>query len=259
MVDIHSHIIPGIDDGAKNMEMTLEMLKNAERYGTKEIVATPHYFAGYYGVPINVVKEKTKDLNNLAKKEGLDIKVHFGQEVYFSENILKYLDNGLVGTINESRYMLIELNMMKFSIEGVTEVLYELQLKGIVPVIAHPERYHMFIKKPSLINEFIEENFLFQLNMGSITGDFGKEAKKTAEIFLKNKIYSFIGSDAHRDKERSPDMTEGVEVLKEMDNNYFDYLNASGKKLLNNEKVEFIGNLIKEDKKLLGLFSKHQY
>ena len=146
--------------------------------------------------------------------------------------------------------------MRNFSVKEVIEILYELQIKGIVPVIAHPERYIKFIKNPSLINEFIREGFLFQLNIGSITGDFGKEVKKTAEIFLKNKIYSFFGSDAHRDEKRNPNMSTGVEALQAMDNNYFNYLNTSGEELLNNDEVKFIGKLIKEKKGLLGIFSK---
>ena len=152
--------------------------------------------------------------------------------------------------------MLIEFNMRSFSIKEVTEILYELQIKGIVPVIAHPERYIKFIKNPSLINEFVKEGFLFQLNIGSITGDFGKEVKKTAELFLKNKIYSFFGSDAHRDEKRNPNMKEGIEILKARDSKYFSYLQKSGEELLNNIEIKFIGNLIKEKKGLLGIFSR---
>lgn len=256
MVDLHSHLIWGIDDGSKSKEMTVNMLKQAVKGGTKKIVLTPHYLPGYYEVPISKVKEKVKELSLLAKEYELDIEIYCGQEVYFSENILEYYENKRIGTINESRYMLIEFNMRNFSVKEVTDVLYELQLEGIVPVIAHPERYYMFIKNPSLINEFIEEGFLFQLNIGSITGDFGKEVKKTAEIFLKNKIYSFFGSDAHRDEKRNPNMSIGIEALKNMDNDYFNYLKDSGERLLNNEEIKFIGNLIKEKKGLLGLFSK---
>ena len=256
MVDLHSHLIWGIDDGSKSKEMTINMLKKAVEGGTRKLVLTPHYLPGYYEVPINEVKEKTKNLSILAEEEGLDIQIYSGQEVYFSKKLLEYYENKLIGTINDSIYMLIEFNMKNFSIKEVIEVLYELQLNGIVPVIAHPERYHIFRKKPSLINEFIKEGFLFQLNIGSITGDFGKEVKKIAEIFLKNKIYSFFGSDAHRDEKRNPNMSKGIEVLKDMDNNYVNYLNDSGERLLNNEEIKFMGSLIKEKKGLLGLFSK---
>lgn len=256
MVDLHSHLIWDIDDGSKSKEMTINMLREAYLGGTRKLVLTPHYLPGYYEVPIDKVKERKKKLESLIKEENLNMEVYFGQEVYFSNKILENLEEGLIGTINNSKYMLIEFNMRNFSVKEVTEVLYELQLKGIVPIIAHPERYHMFIKKPSLINELIKEGFLFQLNIGSLTGDFGKDVKRTAETFVKNKIYSFIGSDAHRDEKRNPDMSKGIEMLKDMEKNYYKYIKDSSEKLLENEEVEFIGSLIKEKKGLLSIFRK---
>lgn len=257
MVDLHSHLIWNIDDGSKSREMTLNMLKQAIEGGTSKLVLTPHYLSGHYEVPIEKVKVKCQELKELAREEALDIEIFCGQEVYFTTNILENFENNLIGTINNSRYMLIEFNMRNFSVKEVIEVLYELQLKGIVPIIAHPERYNIFIKSPSLINEFIKEGFLFQLNIGSVTGDFGKEVKKTADIFLKNRIYSFFGSDAHRDENRNPNMSKGIEDLKLRDNNYFKYLKASGEELLRNEEIIFKGSKIKEKKGLLGLFSKY--
>ena len=258
MVDLHSHLIWGIDDGSKSREMTINMLKQAAEGGTKKLVLTPHYFPGYYDKSIDEVREKTKEISLLTKELGLDIEIYCGQEIYFNEKILENFEDKLIGTLNDSRYMLIELNIRSFQIEEVTEILYELQLKGIVPVIAHPERYHKFIKNPSLVNEFIKEGFLFQLNIGSITGAFGKEVKKTAEIFLKNNIYSFFGSDAHRDEDRNPNMFSGVELIKAMDNKYLGYLKESGENLLNNNEVIFIGKLIKEKRGLLAILSKRQ-
>lgn len=176
MVDLHSHLIWGIDDDSKSREMTINMLRQSVNGWTSKLVLTPHYLPGYYEVPINKVREKAEELSLLTKEEVLDIEIYCGQEVYFITNVLENFQNNLIGTINESRYMLIE---------------------------------------------FIKEGFLFQLNIGSITGDFGKEVKKTAELFLKNKIYSFFGSDAHRDEKRTPNMGEGIEALKNMDRNYF--------------------------------------
>ena len=254
MVDLHSHLIWNIDDGSKSKEMTTNMLKQAVSGGTTKLVLTPHYLKGHYEVQINNVKERANEVKELVKELGLNLEVYCGQEVYYSEHILENYLNKEIGTINDSRYMLIEFNMRNFSIEEVVDVLYELQLSGIVPVIAHPERYYRFINKPSLINEFINEGALFQLNLGSITGDFGKDVRKTAEIFLKNKIYSFIGSDAHRDENRNPDMSKGVEALKSMDRDYFSYIKDSGERLLKNEEILFLGSKIKEKKGLLGLF-----
>ena len=256
MVDLHSHIIWGIDDGSKSKEMTINMLRQAYLGGTKKLVLTPHYLPGYYVVPIDKVKERKEELETLIKEENLNIEIYLGQEVYFSSKILENLEEGLIGTIDNSKYMLIELNIKNFSLQEVTDVLYELQLKDIVPIIAHPERYNIFIKKPSLINELIDEGLLFQLNIGSLTGEFGKDVKKTAEIFLKNKIYSFIGSDAHRDENRNPDMSKGIALLKDIDKNYFEYIKDNAERVLENEEVEFIGNMIKEKKGLFNIFSR---
>ena len=256
MVDLHSHLIWGIDDGSKSKEMTINMLRQAVEGGTDKLILTPHYLPGYFEVPITMIKERTEEVKLLAEEIKLDINIYCGQEVYFSEKILDDFENKLIGTLNDSRYMLIEFNMRSFSIKEVMDNLYELQLKGIVPVIAHPERYIKFIKKTSLINEFVKEGFLFQLNLGSITGDFGKEVKKTADIFLKNKIYSFFGSDAHRDQNRNPNMSDGIELIKNMSIKYFRYLKANGEDLLNNKEVDFIGSLIKEKKGLLSIFKK---
>lgn len=256
MIDLHSHLIWDIDDGSKSKEMTINMLRQAVRSGTRKLVLTPHYLPGYYIEPISVVKERVKEMEALIKTESINLEVYSGQEVYFTTNILENLNEGFIGTINNSKYMLIEFNMKNFSVKEVAETLYELQLKGIIPVIAHPERYHIFIKNPSLINEFIKEGYLFQLNSGSLTGDFGKDVKKLAETYAKNKIYSFIGSDAHRDEKRNTDMSKGIELLEDMDKAYFRYIKNSSEKLLENEEVDFIGTLIKEKRGLFRIFEK---
>lgn len=254
MVDIHSHILWEIDDGSKSKEMTINMLKMAERGGTTKIVATPHFLPGRYFKNFNTVKKEEEKIKEIIEKEGLSLEVYFGQEVYFTKNIIKDYEEGLISTINNSKYMLIEFNMKDFSIREVTEILYELQLKGVTPVIAHPERYIKFIENPTLINEFIKEGYLFQLNAGSLKGDFGQKVKKLSESLIKNKIYSFIGSDAHRDEKRNTDMRIIKESIK--DENYFNYLNESGENLLENKEVEFIGDLI-EKKGLLKFFSRN--
>ena len=169
MIDIHSHILPGIDDGSKNINMTLHMIKMAVKSGTKDIVATPHFCRGYGETPYDEVKKLVKEFNKLAKGEGLDLNIHYGQEVYYSEQIIDDYKSGLIGTINDSRYMLIELPMRSFDSDTL-EVIYELQVKGVIPILAHPERYRPIIEKPERINKFIKEGFLFQMNSGSIEG-----------------------------------------------------------------------------------------
>lgn len=251
MIDIHSHVIPGIDDGAKNEEMAIEMLKIAEKSGTRKLVVTPHFMRGRFNYEYNEVTEEVDNLKKIAEENKIHIEIYQGQEIYYSENILKYFNEGIIGTINGSRYMLIEFPMLEFNLDKIIDNLYELQIKGIVPIIAHPERYKPFMKKPSLINELIKEGCLFQLNAGSLTGEFGKDVKKIAELYYENKIYNFVGSDAHRADRRNPDLNEFHNMV---DKENIKFLIQSSEAMLNNEKVDFEGNMIKERKKFLGLF-----
>ena len=250
MIDIHSHIINEIDDGSKNIEMTINMLKKAEQSGTTDIIATPHFMRGRFEVEYNEVVKKVEGLREIAKENNININIYAGQEVYYSKNILEYYNDKIIGTINNTKYMLIELPMLEFNIDEVINTIYELQIRGIVPIIAHPERYKPFIKKPSMINALINEGMLFQMNAGSIAGDFGKDVKKTATKYLENNIYSFIGSDAHRDIGRDTDIKEALGILEI--NQRRSFIN-NGKLMLKNEDVIFNGSLVKE-KKFLGIF-----
>ena len=249
MVDIHSHIINEIDDGSKNIEMTINMLKKAEQSGTTDIIATPHFMRGRFEVEYKDVVKKVEELREISRENNIDINIYAGQEVYYSKNILEYYNDKIIGTINNTKYMLIELPMLEFNIDEVINIIYELQIRGITPIIAHPERYKLFIKKPSMINSLIKEGMLFQLNAGSLTGNFGKDVKKTATKYLENNIYSFIGSDAHRDIGRDTDIKEALGILEI--NQRRSFIN-NGKLMLKNEDVIFNGSLVKE-KKFLGI------
>ena len=250
MIDIHSHILNDIDDGSKAIEMSINMLKKAELSGTTDIIATPHFMRGRFEVEYNEVVKRVEKLKEISRENNIDINIYSGQEVYYSRNILEYYNDKLIGTINNTKYMLIELPMLEFNLDEVINTIYELQIRGIKPIIAHPERYKAFIKKPSMINALIKEGMLFQLNGGSITGSFGKDVKKTAIKYLENNIYSFIGSDAHRDNGRDTDMTEALKALERTQRNSFE---ENGKAMLKNEDVDFKGTLVKE-KKFLGIF-----
>ena len=251
MIDMHSHIIYGVDDGAKTEEMTINMLKMSMASGVKKIVATPHYMKGRFNVPYDQIKDKVKELNKLASKNGIDVEIYAAQEVYYTERILEYYKNGEIGTINNGKYMLIELPMIEFDLREITDNLYELTMLGVKPIIAHPERYIPFIKKPSLINELIEEGYLFQLNLGSLMGDFGKEVKNLAKQYLENGVYSVIGSDGHSDKNRTTDLTEGLKYISE---NHKENFEKDGESILKDKDVKFNGFKIKEKRKFLGIF-----
>lgn len=253
MIDIHSHILPEVDDGSQNIEMTLKMLREASKDGTKKIVATPHYCREYGYLEYSTVKTKVNELKSKVKEENIDIELFHGQEIYYEENILKWYNENKIGTINDTKYMLIELPLDKFDSYKAIDTIYELQIKGITPILAHPERYMPFKNNPESINDFIKEGFLFQMNAGSINGEFGKGAKKTSKIFLENRIYSFIGSDAHSDITRTTKISEFLQKINRTDEEYNKIIEENSIKMLKNEEVNFIGSLIKRKKK--GLFS----
>ena len=254
MVDIHTHILPGIDDGSENIKMTLEMLRTAENNGTKSIIATPHYCLEFAETPLPEVKDLVYKVSKLAKAEGINVDIYSGQEIYFFEGIVNCYREGNIGTLNDSRYMLIELSMREYD-KSFLDSIYELQIQGIIPVLAHPERYSYIIDDPSFINKFIDENILFQLNAGSLMGKYGKKVKKTSEILLENNIYSFIGSDAHNIASRSVVMSECIDLIKAIGEEKVNMYVDNGMKLINNQDIEFTGSRIKIKKKMFHFFN----
>lgn len=246
MIDIHSHIIPYIDDGAKNKDVAISMLKKAEETGTKKIILTPHYFDGKFNKTITEIKSLTDKIKEIAKEENINIEIYHGQEIYHTSNFLEDLKNEKIGTLNDSRYLLIEFNLDRFDKTNILADLYELKLRGIIPIIAHPERYTEFIEKPELINEFIEEGALFQLNACSLGDLFGKDVRKTAETFLKHNIYSFIGSDAHNTRSRTTNLEKYKSKINKINSKFIAESRKNGEKILENNKVIFKGEKIEK-------------
>ena len=194
-IDIHSHILYGIDDGSKNIEESIELLKQHALMGITDVVLTPHYIENSKYKANN---EKKKKLINTLKEEAekLNINLYLGNEIFVNNDLEELLLNGEITTINNTRYLLIELPMSN-KIKNLPEILYELRLKRIVPIIAHPERYEYVQKDYKYLNELQEEGALFQSNLGSILGIYGRGAKKCIKKLLKNNYISFLATDIH--------------------------------------------------------------
>ncbi|WP_160689343.1 CpsB/CapC family capsule biosynthesis tyrosine phosphatase [Clostridium sp. C2-6-12] len=255
MIDIHSHILPQIDDGAENIDITLEMLKDAVKDGTKKIVATPHYFIGYGTTTITEVRDFVTELNYLIREKNLKIQIYSGQEVYLNEHTIEDYLEGNIGTINDSRYMLTECSIYEFS-DYIFEIIYELKIRGIIPIIAHPERYVPIIENVLSINKFIESGCLFEMNSGSIQGAFGRNVKAVAELFLKNGIYNFIGSDAHNNVNRTTVLSKAINISNSINVKSEKVFMDSASKLLENKDIEFCGQKLKEKKSIFYFCNK---
>jgi len=216
MYDIHSHIIYGVDDGSPNVETSRELLKMAASCGTKHIVATPHVIELNNCPSWQRIKDGVEELRKIAATEKLDLDIYPGAEIEMNWDILDlFKEDERCYCLGGTHYLLVELPAM--TIPDYTEDFwYELQLKGICPVLAHPERHQKLMEQPERLLKWMRSGILTQMNGGSITGRFGEHVKKQAEFLLKNGLVCFIGSDAHRIKIRNTDLTHAREKLTEL-------------------------------------------
>lgn len=192
-IDIHNHILYGIDDGSKSLEESIEILKQHKEMGFKDIVVTPHYIENSKYTTNN--KEKEKILKTL-KDKVKGINLYLGNEVFINNNLEELLEKQEISTINKSRYLLIEFPMNQ-KLKTITNTIYELKIKGIIPIIAHPERYEYVKKDINIVDEWINEGALLQSNYGSIVGVYGNKAKKTVKKLLKKNKISLLATDIH--------------------------------------------------------------
>lgn len=251
MIDMHCHILPGVDDGAKDEETSLNMLKIAQEENIKKIIATPHYYKGYYENKWEDTIKNVKILNNLAKSSNINIELLPGVEVLADQHTVDLYNEGIIRGLNDTKYLLIEFPLMKMPKDAL-DIVYEIKLLGVMPVVAHPERYISFINDPTMINDFIDEGCLFQTNTSSITGLFGKHVKKLAERFIESGIPSFIATDAHTTGGRSPRFSEAFGILNKKNKNIVENFKSNVIKLLNNDDIQFAGEKLRNKKKMFA-------
>jgi protein-tyrosine phosphatase len=206
MIDIHSHIMPEIDDGARNLKEALEMAWIAADDGIEYMVATPHMFNGLSSNP-----PPSEILNRVAALNvtvGKDLKILPGNEVHISHDIVAQAKNNLVTKINQRNYMLVEFPQLTIPI-GADQLFYKLQLEGVRPILVHPERNGHIQNHPAAIEKFVDQGVLIQVTAMSVTGEFGPAAKKCAEILLHHKCVHFLATDCHRTTSRPPILSKG--------------------------------------------------
>ncbi len=240
MIDIHSHILPGIDDGSRTIEESVELLKQAEKNGVTDLIVTPHYMLGSDYEANNETKRKllTK-LKRYAKKEGLNINLYLGNEVFVENNMPGMIKDKKITTLNNSHYLLFELPL-NYRYNGVEEVLFELGCKRYTPVLAHPERYGFIKEDPRRIERLIDKGAVLQCNLESFLGKYGKHAKKTAILLLKHHMITFIGSDIHHDTNKFYDDINEVKMIMKKyvsESEIEDLFVNNAKKILNKEEI----------------------
>jgi protein-tyrosine phosphatase len=198
LIDIHCHLLPGIDDGSKHWEATLQMCRMAAQDGVSHIVATPHanYEFDYdRGHCLELIQELRVRVPEMNFSLGCELHFHY-------ENISAALDNPERYAFEGTRYILVELS--EYSSFNVRDSLYHMRLKGLIPIVAHPERNVLLANDLRLVEELVDLGCLMQLTANSLTGFWGRNCQKVSESMLKKNLVHFIASDAHSLRSRPP-------------------------------------------------------
>jgi protein-tyrosine phosphatase len=213
MIDIHCHILPGIDDGPGTLEDTIALAKSALKEDIHTIIATPHHKNGrYINLKPDIIKKVT-ELNEILTKENIPLTILPGQEIALHGEILEGYDNGEILTLDGTQYLFIELPATHVP-RYTEEIVYELQLKNIVPIIVHPERNAEIIERPGILYELVEKGCLAQITASSIVGAFGKRVKTFSEQLIDANLIHFIASDAHNLNKRTFRMQQAYSIIK---------------------------------------------
>ncbi|MCQ2492545.1 MAG: hypothetical protein MJ087_05845 [Lachnospiraceae bacterium] len=247
MIDIHAHILPGIDDGAYNMDMALDMADIAVSGGTSIIVATPHAdldnararFKNYYGRRFIM---NLQAFRKALDEEGIPLTVLSGQEISLKRSTLSKINNEDLISLNHSDYYLVEFEFDEDP--AVMEVrLMELLHEGCIPIIAHPERYYAMQDDPRWLYNWSHAGCLVQINRGSVLGRFGEECKSVSDYLLEHNLVTCIASDAHSSRQRSTYMGDVSDYLE--DEYSYDFakrlLYDNPKKIIENKPIAFKG------------------
>jgi len=210
-VDLHSHVLPGLDDGPASMEETAKMLEVARKDGISIIVATPHYTEGKYEPTYADIEKKIASVKEMFKSP----EILFGADIRISPIIPAKLRNGALPSINNNKYILLEFPSFSMPpINSLKAFVMEIKETGHIPVITHPERNAILINNTDLTGELIEIGFITQVTAMSITGELGKEVKNaTLRLFNKGFVHS-IATDAHDSVKRPPVMSRAYEKIK---------------------------------------------
>lgn len=248
MIDIHSHILPFVDDGAVDMNMSVKMAKIYLEQGIKMVVATPHYIEYSSNTTVEGNTKILKLLREELKKEDLDLEIFLGNEILSSMDIIRYVKDGITSTLNGTKYVLVELPMYDLPLY-IESMIYDLLLNGYIPIIAHPERNSKIIEDPNILYRYIELGALSQLNLPSLEGKYGQDVKETAKILLENNMIHFVGTDAHSKRVRSPMVRDSLKILRDLvSKEYYDNLTFKNAELLLENKYINIKDPIEYEK-----------
>lgn len=211
IIDIHTHILPGIDDGSQSMDESIQMLRIAEREGITDMIATPHYKGGRHNASPQTVQRLFGELMGHAKELGIHVSIHLGNEILYFSEVEEALDEGQVFTMNGSDFVLVEF-LPGDRYGYIRNALDHVQSMGYTPVLAHAERYACMLNKDA-IRQIRDMGVRIQVNAASVEGALGWKVKHFTHEILRRHLVDYIGTDAHSCIKRAPELWKCAKTL----------------------------------------------
>ncbi len=194
-VDIHSHLIPGIDDGAKTIKDSMLLLQRFAELGYKKVITTPHVMSDFYRNTPEIILSGLDKVRNELSKQNFSIEIEAAAEYYLDYELEKKIERKELLALGE-KYVLFELPFVAAP-DNLYKAIFDMQMNGYIPILAHPERYSYWYRSFDSYYELKEKGVLFQLNAISLTGHYSPETKKNAERLIDENLIDFVGSDCH--------------------------------------------------------------
>ncbi len=213
MIDIHTHILPGVDDGVKTDDEAIEFARMAAADGVRTIVATPHCKEGFFFIQRAEVLDAVERLRGLLAAAAVDIEIIPGAEVHIGPDLVERIRDGRAPTLgNNGRTLLLELSLSQYPVELET-LVFQLKLAGVVPILAHPERVRFFQDDIRRYESVIRLGAYGQITTGSITGAFGEEVQEFSKELLRKRLVHVLASDAHNVRRRPPVLSRAIDAM----------------------------------------------
>lgn len=254
MIDLHSHIIYGVDDGAKNLKEALSMAKAASDTGFTDVVCTPHFIADS---EFASTKEQNliilKDIKSKLAERSSQLKLHLGSEIYYDINTVEALSAGQASTMNESKYALVEVPRQKMNFASLLNYIFQMEIAGYRVILAHAERYDFIMEDPNHLASLIKRDVVIQMNLMSLSGKYGEAVQKTAKTMLDHNMVHIASTDAHNPKHYMDAAKAMDQLERHVGSDMFDELLIHNPAHVLKDEVFYPDNPIKVKKK--GLFN----
>lgn len=213
MIDLHSHILPGVDDGAKTLDDALAIARMAEDDGIEVMACTPHFMPGMYDNEAKDIRARVRQLNAVLEREGFNLALVVGSDAHVRPDFVEKLRAGEILTLHDSRYVLVEPPHQVMP-QRLEDLFFNISVSGYVPILTHPERLKWIETGYPVVESLARSGVWMQITAGSLSGRFGKRPQYWAQRMLSEGLVSILATDAHNTKSRPPLLAEAYETAR---------------------------------------------